>query len=323
MAKKKNQVQSPAVNLGVQHRKTLWKQIKSRWQIYLLLLLPLIYIIIFAYVPMGGLIIAFKDYNFRDGIFGSPWVGFDNFIEFFTGRYFPVVVPNTIILAAYSLVVTFPIPIIFALLLNALPGRKYKKVIQTVTYIPHFISVIVMVGLLYQILNYRTGLYGAIYSAITGATAPDILAKGSNFYHLYVWSAVWQSTGYNAIIYIAALAGVDQELHEAATIDGASRFQRVLYIDVPSIMPTASIMLILAIGNVMNIGFEKAFAMQNSLNMNYSEIISTYVYKVGLAMGITDFSLSTAVGMFNSVINFVLLLTANWGSKKLSGSGIF
>ena len=148
-----------------------------------------------------------KDYNFRDGIFGSPWVGFDNFIEFFTGRYFPVVVPNTIILAAYSLVVTFPIPIIFALLLNALPGRKYKKVIQTVTYIPHFISVIVMVGLLYQILNYRTGLYGAIYSAITGATAPDILAKGSNFYHLYVWSAVWQSTGYNAIIYIAALAG--------------------------------------------------------------------------------------------------------------------
>ncbi len=321
MAKKKEQVQVQLV--GVQHKKTLWKQIKSRWQIYLLLLLPLIYLIIFAYVPMGGLVIAFKDYNFRDGVFGSPWVGFDQFIQFFNDRYFPRVVPNTIIIAVYSLVVTFPIPVIFALLLNAMRGQKYKKVIQTITYIPHFFSVIVMVGLLYQIINYRTGLYGALYSAFTGEFPKDILATGSNFYHLYVWSAVWQSTGYNAIIYIAALASVDQELHEAATIDGATRFQRVLYIDFPSILPTASIMLILAIGNVMNIGFDKAYAMQNSLNLNYSEIISTYVYKVGLAGGITDFSYSTAIGMFNSVINFVLLLLANWGSKKLNGSGIF
>ena len=321
MAKKKEQVQVQLV--GVQHKKTLWKQIKSRWQIYLLLLLPLIYLIIFAYVPMAGLVIAFKDYNFRDGVFGSPWVGFDQFIQFFNDRYFPRVVPNTIIIAVYSLVVTFPIPVIFALLLNAMRGQKYKKVIQTITYIPHFFSVIVMVGLLYQIINYRTGLYGALYSAFTGEFPDDILATGSNFYHLYVWSAVWQSTGYNAIIYIAALASVDQELHEAATIDGATRFQRVLYIDFPSILPTASIMLILAIGNVMNIGFDKAYAMQNSLNLNYSEIISTYVYKVGLAGGITDFSYSTAIGMFNSVINFVLLLLANWGSKRLNGSGIF
>ncbi len=321
MAKKKEQVQVQLV--GVQHKKTLWKQIKSRWQIYLLLLLPLIYLIIFAYVPMAGLVIAFKDYNFRDGVFGSPWVGFDQFIQFFNDRYFPRVVPNTIIIAIYSLVVTFPIPIIFALMLNAMRGQKYKKVIQTITYIPHFFSVIVMVGLLYQIINYRTGLYGALYSAFTGEFPDDILATGSNFYHLYVWSAVWQSTGYNAIIYIAALASVDQELHEAATIDGATRFQRVLYIDFPSILPTASIMLILAIGNVMNIGFDKAYAMQNSLNLNYSEIISTYVYKVGLAGGITDFSYSTAIGMFNSVINFVLLLLANWGSKRLNGSGIF
>lgn len=321
MAKKKGQAQVQLT--GVQHKKTLGKQIKSRWQIYLLLVVPIVYLIIFAYVPMGGLVIAFKDYNFRDGVFGSPWVGFDNFIEFFEGRYFPIVIPNTIIIAIYSLVVTFPIPIIFALMLNAMRGRRYKKIIQTITYIPHFFSVIVMVGLLYQIINYRTGLYGALYSMITGHLPKDILATGSNFYHLYVWSAVWQSTGYNAIIYIAALAGVDQELHEAATIDGASRFQRVLYIDFPSILPTASIMLILAIGNVMNIGFDKAFAMQNSLNLNYSEIISTYVYKVGLASGITDFSLSTAIGMFNSVINFCLLVIANWGSKKLSGSGIF
>lgn len=304
------------------NKKALKKQILSRWQIYLLLLIPVIYILIFAYVPMAGLVIAFKKYNFRDGIFGSPWVGLYQFEKFFTSNQFSQVVPNTIILALYSLA-TFPIPIIFALLLNALPGRKYKKVIQTVTYIPHFISAVVMVGLIFQILNYRTGLYGALYSLITGSTAPDIMAKGSNFRHIYVWSGVWQSTGYNAIIYIAALAGVDQELHEAATIDGASRFQRVWYIDVPSILPTASIMLILQVGNIMNIGFEKVLLMQNSLNMNYSQIISTYVYKVGLASGVTDFSYSTAISMFNSVINFVLLLLANWGSKKLSGSGIF
>lgn len=304
------------------NRKALKKQILSRWQIYLLLLVPVIYILIFAYVPMAGLVIAFKKYNFRDGIFGSPWVGFYQFEKFFSSNQFSQVVPNTIILALYSLA-TFPIPIIFALLLNALPGRKYKKVIQTVTYIPHFISAVVMVGLIFQILNYRTGLYGALYSLITGSTAPDIMAKGSNFRHIYVWSGVWQSTGYNAIIYIAALAGVDQELHEAATIDGASRFQRVWYIDVPSILPTASIMLILQVGNIMNIGFEKVLLMQNSLNMNYSQIISTYVYKVGLASGVTDFSYSTAISMFNSVINFVLLLLANWGSKRLSGSGIF
>lgn len=305
-----------------QNKKALRKQIASRWQIYLLLLIPVVYILIFAYVPMAGLVIAFKKYNFRDGILGSPWVGFDQFTKFFTSNQFSTVLPNTIILALYSLA-TFPIPIIFALLLNALPGRKYKKVIQTVTYIPHFISAVVMVGLIFQILNYRTGLYGALYSLITGATAPDIMAKGANFRHVYVWSGVWQSTGYNAIIYIAALAGVDQELHEAATIDGASRFQRVWYIDVPSILPTASIMLILQIGNIMNIGFEKVLLMQNSLNMNYSQIISTYVYKVGLASGVTDFSYATAISMFNSVINFVLLLLANWGSKRLSGSGIF
>lgn len=304
------------------NRKALKKQILSRWQIYLLLLVPVIYILIFAYVPMAGLVIAFKKYNFRDGVFGSPWVGFDQFTKFFNSNQFSTVVPNTIILALYSLA-TFPIPIIFALLLNALPGRRYKKVIQTVTYIPHFISAVVMVGLIFQILNYRTGLYGALYSLITGSTAPDIMAKGANFRHVYVWSGVWQSTGYNAIIYIAALAGVDQELHEAATIDGASRFQRVWYIDVPSILPTASIMLILQVGNIMNIGFEKVLLMQNSLNMNYSQIISTYVYKVGLASGVTDFSYSTAISMFNSVINFVLLLLANWGSKRLSGSGIF
>ncbi len=299
------------------------KKVVSRWQIYLLLVIPVAYLILFSYVPMGGLVLAFKKYNVGKGIWGSPWVGFDNFIRFFQSYKFSMIMKNTLTLSLYSLAVSFPIPILFALLLNALPGRRYKKLIQTVTYVPHFISTVVMVGLLFQILNSRSGIYGSVFTWLTNQTAPDLLSDGKIFKHLYVWSGVWQSTGYNAIIYIAALSGVDQALHEAAQIDGASRFQRVLHIDVPTILPTASIMLILAVGNIMNVGFEKVLLMQNSLNMNYSEIISTYVYKVGLASGVTDFSLSTAIGMFNSVINFILLIIANWGSKRLGGNGIF
>lgn len=302
----------------------LGTRIRRRWQLYLLLLLPVTYVIIFCYIPMGGLVIAFQDYNARDGIFRSPWVGLDNFRKFFNSYNFELVLKNTLVLSVYSLLITFPINVIFALLLNAMPGKRYKKVIQTVTYMPYFISAVVLVGLIFQLFNSRTGLYGSLYQLFTGKLpAPDILAKGKAFKHFYVWSAVWRATGYNAIIYIAALANVDMALHEAAEIDGASRFQRVLYIDIPSIMPTMSIMLILALGNLMGLGYEKAYLMQNSLNLDYSEIISTYVYKVGLGTGLPDYSLATAIGLFNSVINFILLITANWSSKKLSGSGIF
>lgn len=299
------------------------KQIKARWQIYLLLLLPLAYIVIFAYVPMGGLVMAFKDYDMTKGIWGSDFVGLANFKEFFASYKFTQVLKNTLTVSFYSLVVTFPIPIIFALILNAFPLKRYNKIVQTTTYIPYFISTVVMVGLVMQVLNYRTGIYGAVYSLFTGKVAPDILGKASSFKHVYVWSSVWQTTGYSAIIYIAALANVDPSLHEAAKIDGASRFQRVRYVDWPSIMPTATIMLILAAGNIMNVGFEKVLLLQNDLNIASSEVISTYVYKVGLARGIGDFSLSTAIGMFNSVINFVLLVSVNWLSKRLSGNGIF
>lgn len=304
-------------------RMHLKKRIMSRWQLYLLLLLPVIWVIIFAYAPMSGLILSVKKYDSSLGIWGSPFVGLANFKKFFNSFKFPIIMKNTLTISLYSLIVSFPIPIIFALLLNTMLGHKYKKIIQTVTYIPYFISTVVMVGLIFQLLDYRNGLYGSIYTLFTGGTAPNILAKGNLFKHVYVWSGVWQGTGYSAIIYIAALSGVDQSLHEAAMIDGASRFQRLRYIDVPCILPTASIMLILAVGNIMNVGYEKVLLMQNDLNLNYSEIVSTYVYKVGLASGITDFSLSTAIGMFNSVINFILLITANWGSKKLNGNGIF
>lgn len=304
-------------------RQLLKKQVCARWQIYLLLALPLTYILIFAYVPMGGLVLAFKDYDMTKGIWGSEFVGLANFREFFESYKFRQVLTNTLTVSVYSLLVTFPIPILFALILNALPGKRFGKLVQTTTYIPYFISTVVMVGLVMQVLNYRTGIYGSVYSLITGTAAPDIIGKASAFKHIYVWSAVWQTTGYSAIIYIAALAGVDQSLHEAARIDGASRFQRVLYVDWPSIQSTATIMLILAAGNIMNVGFEKVLLLQNDLNIASSEVISTYVYKVGLARGIGDFSLSTAIGMFNSVINFILLMTVNRISKRMSGNGIF
>lgn len=309
--------------LILNQKKSLGKRMLARWQLYVLLLLPVLYILIFAYVPMGGLVIAFKDYKIRKGILGSDWVGLENFIKFFRSYKFPLIMKNTLVLSLYSLAMSFPIPIIFALLLNSMLGNRYRKLIQTVTYIPYFISTVVIVGLLFQVLNNRSGIYGSIYSLLTHKTGPNILAEGKLFKHIYVWSGVWQATGYSAIIYIASLAGVDQSLYEAAKIDGASRFQRLLYIDIPTILPTASIMLILAVGNIMNVGFEKVLLMQNNLNLNYSEIISTYVYKVGLASGINDFSLSTAISMFNSLINFILLIIANWGSKKLSGNGIF
>ena len=304
-------------------KKSLRKRIAAGWQVYLLLLLPLIYLVIFCYVPMGGLVLAFKDYTIADGIWGSAWVGFQNFKTFFSSYKFPIVLRNTLVLAVYSLLVGFPIPILFALLLNAFPKKRYAKVVQSVTYIPHFISTVVMVGIIIQILNNRTGIYGNLYMFFTGQTAEDILAKGSLFKHIFVWSGIWQSTGYNAIIYIAALSSVDQSLHEAACIDGATRFQRLLYVDWPCIRPTAVIMLILAAGGIMNVSFEKALLMQNDLNIAYSEVISTYVYKVGLQKGIGDFSLSTAIGMFNSVINFILLMIVNTISKKLTSDSIF
>ena len=299
------------------------KRMLERWQLYVCLLIPLVYIIVFAYTPMSGLVIAFKDYDFTKGIWGSDWVGLKHFQNFFKSYKFSLALTNTLTVSLYSLLVTFPVPILFALLLNAFPMKRYAKAIQTITYIPHFISTVIMVGLINQLLSSRTGIYGTLYTMINGSTAPNILGSGPLFKHIYVWSAVWQNTGYNAIIYIAALASIDPSLHEAALIDGATRLQRIRYIDLPGILPTATIMLILAVGNVMNVGYEKVLLMQNNLNLRYSEVISTYVYKVGLASGVTNFSLSAAISMFNSVVNFVLLILVNGLSKKISGSGIF
>ncbi|WP_127589139.1 ABC transporter permease [Paenibacillus koleovorans] len=299
------------------------KNYASNWQLYVLLLPSAVFIAIFAYVPMAGIQIAFKTYDFSKGIWGSPWIGFENFQRFFDSYQFSRILINTITLSFYSLIVSFTLPIAFALMLNSFVSPRFKKLVQTITYMPHFISTVVIVGMLIQIFNPRTGALGALYMFMTDKMLPDAFANPDAFKHLYVWSGIWQGIGWGSIIYIAALSSVDLELHEASEIDGASRLQRVIHIDYPSILPTATIMLILAVGNIMDVGFEKVFLMQNSLNIGSSEVISTYVYKVGLTIGSGDFSFATAIGLFNSVINFALLVAVNFTVSKLGKNSLW
>lgn len=303
------------------HHET-WKCIKRDWRLYVFLLIPVAYILIFAYYPMLGIQIAFKKYSAVGGIWGSKWVGLANFQKFFKSYQFQRVLANTLRLSLYSLVFGFPVPILFALLANTVNSARYKKITQTIVNLPHFISVVVLVSMVNQVFGSRTGLYGLIGQALTGSYPPDLFADANSFQHLYIWSGVWQNFGWNAIIYIAALTSVSPDLHEAAQIDGASRLQRVIHIDFPSILPTIVIMLILRVGQIMNIGFEKTFLMQNSLNLARSEVISTYVYKQGLT-GKTDFSYSTAINLFNSVINMILITSVNWISRKVGETSLW
>lgn len=304
-------------------KRQTFAKLKEDYELYLFLIVPMLLIFLFHYIPMVGIVLSFEDYSISGGVLGSRWVGLWQFKRFFSSYDFDRIIYNTISLSFYGLVASFPIPIVFALLLNAIPMQRYRKVIQTVTYMPHFISTVVIVGVLFQIFNARIGVYGIIGKRLTGSMPPDILAEPEAFRHLYVWSGVWKSTGWNSIIYFAALSSVDKELHEAAEIDGATRFQRMLHIDLPCILPTASIMLIMAAGGIMSVGFEKVYLMQNNMNISTSEVISTYVYKVGLVSGGGDFSFGSAIGIFNSVTNFALMMFVNFICKKLGGSSLW
>ncbi len=295
---------------------------KSR-ELYLLLILPIIWLIIFKYVPMAGLQIAFKDYSNRAGIWGSPWSGFDNFIRFFSDRQFGRLLINTLRISLYSTVVGSLVPVILALIINVMKPGWFKKTIQTVTYIPHFISTVVLVGMLVQLINPIVGLYGTISQALTGTRPEDILSIPQAFPHLYIWSGIWQNAGWSSIIYVAALTNADQQLHEAAQIDGATRLQRVWHIDIPTILPTFVTLMILDIGNIMSVGFEKVFLLQNPTNLSYSQVLSTYVYQKSFGSGISDFAFSTAAGLFNSVINLVLIFIANTISKKVTNTSLW
>ncbi|ADI13063.1 binding-protein-dependent transport systems inner membrane component [Streptomyces bingchenggensis BCW-1] len=304
----------------VSMRRRARRSFSRHWTLYLLMLVPLVHLAIFKYVPMTNAVIAFKDYNIIKGIWGSDWVGLRHFQAIFDNPVFWDLVKNTFSLSLYAVIAGFPIPIILALALNEIRQGFFKRTVQLVTYAPYFISTVVVVSMIIMILSPRLGLFSHVFGFF-GVEQVDLLADADYFRHIYVWSDIWQTAGYSAVIYLAALSGVDPSLYEAARVDGASRLQKIWHVDLPSIMPTAVIILVLAVGNIMTIGFEKAFLLQNPMNLSASEIIATYVYKTGLINA--DFSQATAVGLLNSAVNLVLLFFVNFAAKRLTGNGVW
>ena len=299
-----------------------WTRARKNYQLYLILLLPLLYFVIFHYVPMYGAQIAFRRFLAVEGILGSPWVGFQFFVKFFQSFQFGRVVGNTVGISLYTLAAGFPVPILLALMLNNSSLPRFRKTVQMVTYAPYFISTVVLVGLVIQFLSPR---FGAINGVIKALDMEPVLFMGEPgfFKSVYVWSGVWQNAGWGTIIYLAALASIDPTLHEAAIVDGASKLQRTVHIDVPGILPTAIIILILNMGQLMNVGFEKVFLMQNALNLQASEIIQTYVYKIGIAASLPNYSYGAAIGLFNSVINFVLIVIVNGIARRVGDTSLW
>jgi len=301
-------------------RRRARRSVTRHWTLYLLVMVPLVHLAIFKYVPMTNAVIAFKNYNIIKGVWGSDWVGLRNFQQIFANPVFWQLVKNTFLLSFYAVIASFPVPIILALALNEIRQGFFKRTVQLVTYAPYFISTVVVVSMTIMILSPQTGLVSHV-TGFFGVDKVDLLADADYFRHIYVWSDIWQTAGYSAVIYLAALSGVDPSLYEAARVDGATRLQKIWHVDLPSIMPTAVIILVLAVGNIMAIGFEKAFLLQNPINLSASEIIATYVYKTGLINA--DFSQATAIGLLNSVVNLVLLVFVNFVAKRLTGSGVW
>ena len=297
------------------------RHLKKYGALYIMLLLPLTTLIIFKYVPMYGVQIAFRNYRITRSIESSPWVGFKYFKKFFDYYDFWPIVRNTLVVNFYSLL-TFPLSLLLALLLNHLPFRRYGKLVQNISYMPHFISTVVLCSMVIQFLNARVGMINSLLG-LFGVPAVNYMGKKEYYYSIYVWSGVWQDLGYSSIIYIAALSGVSPELHEAAIVDGASILRRIRHIDIPSVLPTFCILLIMRCGSLLNIGFEKVLLLQNNLNSGVSEVIATYVYKVGIASGRPRYSYSAAIGLFQSLFNMVMLVLVNKVTGKLSGSSLF
>lgn len=296
--------------------------IRKNWQLYLLLLVPLAYIVIFSYLPMVGSQIAFRKYMPTTGIWGSEWVGLRYFEQFITSSKFGEVIRNTLVISFYSILVGFPLPILFALSLNYVQGKRFKKSLQMISYAPNFISTVVMCGIIVQFLNPTYGLFNSI-RGVFGLEPANYMANYGAFPHIYVWSGVWQGLGFSSIIYIAALSGVSPELHEAAIIDGATKLKRIWYIDLPSIIPTAIIILIMNTGQILNVGFEKVLLLQTPLNLRTSEIISTYTYKMGLIATLPNYSYATAIGLFQSLVGLVLLLIVNTVARRVSETSLW
>lgn len=311
---------SPAVRNRSGSFQRKLRRIARNWELYLFLIPTIAYFLIFRYYPMYGIQIAFRNFKSTKGILGSQWVGLRNFERFFSATDFWQLLNNTLSVSIGTLLCSFPVPILLALFLNQLPSKRYKKIVQTVIYAPHFISTVVLVGIISLFFSPSSGIVNFIIQWL-GGTPIHFMGQASWFRPLYIGSDIWQNAGWGSILYLAALASISPELHEAAVVDGANKFQRILHVDLPGILPTIVVMFILNSGKVMSVGFEKAYLMQTSLNLSASEIIATYVYKRGLLQA--QFSFSTAVGLFESLTNLILILTMNFISKKVTDSSLF
>lgn len=295
---------------------------KRNWQLYTMIALPLLYILVFKYYPMYGAQIAFKDYIPTKGITGSEWVGFKHFIRFFQNSQSIQYILNTLAISIYSLIISFPLQIMFALGLNYVRNKKFKKSVQMVSYLPHFISTVIIVSMVNMMFDNRIGALDKFIEFISGREI-NVLGDPAYFRSLYVWSGVWQNLGWSSILFVSALAGVDPALHEAAMIDGANKWQRVWHIDLMCIIPTIAITFIMNFGRILSVGFDKAFLMQNATNLKISEILSTYEYKVGLGGAFPAYSYSTAIGLMSSVVTFILIVVVNKISKRMTETGLW
>lgn len=301
--------------------KRLLRDVRKNYPLYLLALPAVVVIFLLNYMPMYGIVMAFQDFRPVRGFFGSRWVGFANFERFFNSYQFEELLVNTVGLSLMNLLFTFPVPIFLAIMINQVYKNRLKKTIQTVVYLPHFIATVVLVSMLNVLFNTRTGVYAVIAGYFGVTNPPNIFGMKEAFRPLFIGASIWQNAGWDSIIYIAALTSIDPSLYEAATVDGATKAQRVWHIDVPSILPTMVTLLIMRCGSIMNLNFDRAYLLQNDLNISISEIISTYEYKVGLRQG--QFSYSAAIGLFNNVVNLILLLIVNKISKEVSGTGLW
>lgn len=300
--------------------KSKLKEYTRNYELYLMLVLPFAFLAIFHYWPLYGIQIAFRDFNVSQGMFGSPWVGLKHFARIFNYYAFWQILWNTVSLNLYNLAIGFPAPIILALLVNEVRSNSGKRIIQNITYMPHFLSVVVIVGLLANVTSVKSGVINIIIK-VMGGQPINFMIEGQYFKSLFVFSEVWQNIGWSAVIYIAAIAGISQELYEAAVVDGATKLQRILNITIPGIMPTAIILLILRLGHLFNVGFVKVLLMQNNATISASDVISTYMYRTGILEG--NFSYATAVGLFNSLCNITVLIIANTISRKVSESSLW
>lgn len=304
--------EKPSRRLGI--------RIRRNAGLYLLMLPAFVIFICFTYLPMYGIVIAFKDFRPAAGILGSKWAGFKYFSKYFSSYMFSNTIRNTLVISLYTILVTFPLPIVIALMCNQMNARRFKKFYQVSTYLPHFISTVVMCGMIVLFFSPSSGVLPKLM-ALIGVKLGDVMGMPGAFSSVYAWTEVWQHVGWDSIMYIAALSAVDPQLYEAAVVDGANKWQKMLYIDIPLLIPTAIVLFILRSGSVMSVGFEKVYLLQNDLNLSASEIISTYVYKMGLQS--SQYSYSAAIGLFNNVVNFILLLSVNTVANRLGDTSLF